>query len=450
MATSVPNTNSFSLQDVVDVTGGTSLSAAIANSIAEMFDPQFKGIKTGALNDLYSFRNYKPIQYPTVAINISNFSDNISVSNISIDGATVGVSYPITSGANRSSSITLTSLELLATVVVTVTSGMDMQSVSITDSNGFTQCVNYHENTVDYLTFYNVAFNSSGSVTISADSGSCYYASYNLPSVSTTAISSIVYGGATSGGNISSDGGQPITSRGVCWIRWYSISLNTTPTIADAHTSDAAGAGSFTSVMTGLEPNSRYYVRAYATNSVGTAYGAIVEFNSLDLVPGTPFQGGQIFYIFQPEDAGYVVGQVHGIICATESTFVKYWGANNDYYYEFPVIVGSYYENVGQGGINTQIIHDYIDSNATHRVFYAAWLVYELTLNGFSDWVMPSKNELLAIHNCRYLLTALPSAVYWSSTEYNKNKAWCMNMSDANFDMPSKRYDLYVIPIRYF
>ncbi len=96
-----------------------------------------------------------------------------------------------------------------------------------------------------------------------------------LPTLSTTTASAISSTTATSGGNITSDGGGSITARGVCW----SISQN--PTIAlSTKTSDGTGSGSYTSSLTGLSPNTLYYVRAFATNSEGTAYGNQVSFLS--------------------------------------------------------------------------------------------------------------------------------------------------------------------------
>ena len=87
------------------------------------------------------------------------------------------------------------------------------------------------------------------------------------PTVTTTAISSITTNSASSGGDITSDGGASITARGVCW------STSENPTIANSHTSDGTGSGSFTSSITGLSPGTMYHVRAYATNSAGTGYG---------------------------------------------------------------------------------------------------------------------------------------------------------------------------------
>jgi len=95
----------------------------------------------------------------------------------------------------------------------------------------------------------------------------------SLPTLSTTAASSITIIGANSGGAITADGGAAITARGICW------STNANPTIAlTTKTSDGSGTGSFTSSINGLIANTKYYARAYSTNSVGTAYGNEVNF----------------------------------------------------------------------------------------------------------------------------------------------------------------------------
>ena len=101
--------------------------------------------------------------------------------------------------------------------------------------------------------------------------------SYPLPTVTTSIITNITQTTATGGGNVTSDGGTPVTARGVCW------STSTNPTTADDTTSDGTGTGNFTSNLTGLTANTIYYVRAYATNSVGTSYGNQVSFTTLIL-----------------------------------------------------------------------------------------------------------------------------------------------------------------------
>jgi formylglycine-generating enzyme required for sulfatase activity len=99
----------------------------------------------------------------------------------------------------------------------------------------------------------------------------------NLPTLSTSAASEITSTTASSVGNISSDGGSDITARGVVW------SSSQKPTIElNTKTSDGTGSSSFNSSLTGLSPNTLYYVRAYATNAVGTAYGNQISFSTQD------------------------------------------------------------------------------------------------------------------------------------------------------------------------
>ena len=95
-----------------------------------------------------------------------------------------------------------------------------------------------------------------------------------LATLTTTAVSNISLTTATSGGNITNTGRADIIARGVCW------STSKNPVVTGSHTSDGAASGSFTSSLTQLAPNTLYYVRAYATNSVGTAYGNEVSFTT--------------------------------------------------------------------------------------------------------------------------------------------------------------------------
>ena len=94
-------------------------------------------------------------------------------------------------------------------------------------------------------------------------------------SVTTTTPTNITQNSAVSGGYVTNDGGATVTVRGVCW------STSPNPTVSDNHTTDGGGTGTFVSAISGLSPNTPYYVRAYATNSVGTAYGNQVTFSTL-------------------------------------------------------------------------------------------------------------------------------------------------------------------------
>jgi uncharacterized protein (TIGR02145 family) len=95
-----------------------------------------------------------------------------------------------------------------------------------------------------------------------------------VPVVTTAAVGSITETTAECGGTVTSDGGATVTARGVCW------STNATPTVTDSKTVDGADTGSFVSSITSLTEGTSYNVRAYATNSVGTGYGAIRPFQT--------------------------------------------------------------------------------------------------------------------------------------------------------------------------
>jgi uncharacterized protein (TIGR02145 family) len=96
----------------------------------------------------------------------------------------------------------------------------------------------------------------------------------NLPTLTTMTVESITPITANSGGTITSNGAGDVIYRGVCW------NTKGNPTIQNAHTEDGAGNGIFTSTITGLHQDSTYYVRAYAINSYGIAYGNQVKFTT--------------------------------------------------------------------------------------------------------------------------------------------------------------------------
>ena len=100
-----------------------------------------------------------------------------------------------------------------------------------------------------------------------------------IPTLTTTDIANITAISATSGGNITDNGGLNVTARGVCW------STSPNPTVNDSHTTNGTGTGSFTSSITGLEISTTYYVCAYATTNAGTAYGNEQTFTTRDGIP---------------------------------------------------------------------------------------------------------------------------------------------------------------------
>ncbi|MBR4646207.1 MAG: fibrobacter succinogenes major paralogous domain-containing protein [Bacteroidales bacterium] len=97
----------------------------------------------------------------------------------------------------------------------------------------------------------------------------------NAPEVITGSVFNVTKNSATCGGIVTNDHGYPVTARGVCW------STSPIPTLNDSFTQDGSGVGDFTSQISGLTPNTLYWVRAYATNSNGTSYGDVDTFRTL-------------------------------------------------------------------------------------------------------------------------------------------------------------------------
>jgi hypothetical protein len=144
-------------------------------------------------------------------------------------------------------------------------SGSGNGTLTVTTSNGNTS----HETRSAVITF-SASGVSSVIVTV-AQAG----AAPELPVLSTFSVSEITPTTAISGGNITDDGGSSIVARGVCWNTVVNPLIN-----LETKTNDGTGSGIYTSNIDGLTPGITYYVRAYATNSVGTGYGGQVTFRS--------------------------------------------------------------------------------------------------------------------------------------------------------------------------
>jgi len=108
---------------------------------------------------------------------------------------------------------------------------------------------------------------------------------HSLPVLTTVSISAVTLTSASSGGVITSDGGEAITARGVCW------SIVANPTVSDNKTIDGTGIGSFESILTNLQAGTMYFVRAYATSIAGTSYGNEIAFKTTSTIPSA---GNQI------------------------------------------------------------------------------------------------------------------------------------------------------------
>ena len=130
------------------------------------------------------------------------------------------------------------------------------------------------------------------------------------PTVTTSVVTNITQTTAMGGGNVTADGGGTVTERGICW------STSHNPTTSGSHGSSGTGTGSYTVSMTGLTANTTYYVRAYATNSVGTAYGSEVSFTTSQNVTLPTVTTSQVTNITETSatGGGNVISDGGGII----------------------------------------------------------------------------------------------------------------------------------------
>jgi len=190
-----------------------------------------------------------------------------TISSISLDSAVSGGTIASNGGATITLSGVCWSINPNPTSsLITKTSDTISTGTFISNITGLAP------NTTYYIRAY--ASNSAGT---SYGNQLIFTTIAGLPIVTTDTASSITSSSATSGGNITSDGGATITEKGVCW------DINPNPTISlITATAEGPGSGNFISSITGLTANVTYYVRAYATNSVGTSYGNQIRFTTPD------------------------------------------------------------------------------------------------------------------------------------------------------------------------
>ncbi len=175
----------------------------------------------------------------------------------------------------------------------------------------------------------------------------------------------------------------------------------------------------------------RYKIALIVAGIIAVTVIVILVVNSGPLVIGQKYKGGIIFYI----DAS---GK-HGLIAAQtdQSTGIE-WGAK--------IKTGAIVEEIGSGRRNTDIIVAKLgDGN------YAAKLCADLVLNGYSDWFLPSKDELNQLYLNKDKVGGFSSAFYWSSTEVNNtNVAWKQYFNNGPQRNSPKYNTYYVRAVRAF
>ncbi|WP_445716524.1 hypothetical protein [Flavobacterium sp.] len=299
-----------------------------------------------------------------------------NVSNITLIGATSGGNITSNGGT-----------DIIVRGVVWSTSQNPTISLNTktTDGTGvgsFTSSIN---NLTTGTTYYIRAYATNSDGTAYGNEISFTTATLQIPILTTTNISSIQNNSALSGGNITSDGGTTISVRGVVW------STSQNPTVAlTTKTTDGSGIGIFTSNITGLNPNTQYYVRSYATNNIGTAYGNEISLTTTNVNYASMYPTGTVF----------CNNVVTAVIDVTSPTTGRIWMDRNLGASRLPTqltdadAIGDYY----QWGRRADG-HQCRDSNLTNTLSstdqpgHGDFISYSSSLTNF-DWRSPQNNNL--------------------------------------------------------
>jgi hypothetical protein len=224
-------------------------------------------------------------------LSLSGFSQNAGISasgavppnaaaGLDIDFSNLGLLIPRIALTNTSSSLPLAAHVAGMVIYNTATAGDVVPGFYFNNGSGWVASVpkanaNGEMQYWDGTKWLAIPAGQPGQLLQINSSGVPAWTGAGYAIIATTSLSGITSTTAVSGGNITGDGGSPVTARGVCW------SVTPNPVITGSHTSDGTGTGTFTSNLTGLITGTIYYIRSYATNSTGTSYGNQLVFITL-------------------------------------------------------------------------------------------------------------------------------------------------------------------------
>jgi hypothetical protein len=176
-----------------------------------------------------------------------------------------------------------------------------------------------------------------------------------------------------------------------------------------------ATVGSATGLVSGLAVGTAS-ISYTTTNSCGSSSAThTVTVNAVTIAVGQNYGGGIIAYILQPADPGYSASVKHGLIAApADQGFVGVKWDNGS-----STITGATATAIGSGLVNTTAIIAIQGAGG-----YAAMACHNLSLGGYTDWCLPSRDELNELYVNRVAIGGFATGNYWSSSEVNTVKAW--------------------------
>lgn len=276
--------------------------------------------------------------------------------------------------------------------------------------------------------------------------------------VTTNSVTGVTASSATCGGNatITNDNNLPITAKGVCW------STSHNPSINDNHSNDGSGTGAFNSSITGLSVNTTYYVRAYATNQIGTYYGDEKEFSTTDGLATVVLDANSFTLISSTSvsctsnatsDGGFAI-TARGICWGdtpnptitdnhtNDGTGIGYYTSvlsdldpTHIYYVRSYVTntTGTAYSNQVMLNMEYMLLPSFTFNGHVYKVApdpqqqpnqYLNWsqataYCEALTIYGYADWRMPNIEELEMMYQNRYSIGGFVESSYVGSSHYH-------------------------------
>ena len=175
------------------------------------------------------------------------------------------------------------------------------------------------------------------------------------------------------------------------------------------------------------------------TNVCGSAASTYdITVNAVPLVVGSTYGGGKIAYVFQPGDAGYIAGEIHGFIVSLSDFGPASIGCIGT------SVPGASGTAIGSGAANTAAL------SATCGSGGAARICADLVLGGYDDWCLPSRYELQAIYSSRMAIGGIPISNFLSSSEWDSMQVWSVSMLDGTAALQTKFISSTFRAIRYF